>query len=147
MTDMHDYLGRCTCGRVEIHLNSSLEPSEFQPRSDAATCAFCREHDGVWISDPKGMLTLASDDGTSVRTFASEQVQFHFCPECHDLTYAIFDDGSGTKPVAVARVALFEAIRGEAPPTVTTNFEGEAQDVGRRRRLEKWTPVRRLGAR
>ena len=53
------------------------------------------------------------------------------------LAYASFED------VAVVRLALFESIRNAALPTVITTFETETVAAGRRRRLEKWTPVQR----
>jgi hypothetical protein len=140
---MHEYAGKCVCGRIEVQLASGLRPSQFQPRSDAPTCRFCSEHDGVWISDANGVLRLRAADQTSVRRFASAEVQFHFCPECDTLVYALFEDAAQGRSVAVVRVALFESIRAAAPPAVITNFDGETPAVGRQRRLEKWTPVQR----
>jgi hypothetical protein len=136
-----EYLGRCSCGFVEICLRSRLAPNEFQPRSDAPTCNFCREHDGVWVSDPDGMLALPPDSLTLVRRFASEEVRFHSCPKCESLVYALFEDEAAGRAVAVVRVALMELIRTAARPTLVTNFEGEGLVQARRRRLEKWTPV------
>jgi hypothetical protein len=138
---MHEYIGKCGCGRIEFRLFSELTPGQFQPRSDAQTCRFCSEHDGVWISDPGGTLRLPATDETSVRTFASEQVQFHFCSGCNTLVYAVFEDAS--RAVAVVRVAVFESIRSAALPKVSTNFETESVAAGRQRRLQKWTPVQR----
>jgi len=134
---MHEYVGQCPCGRVELWLFGQLAPAQFQPRSDKPTCRLCSEHDGVWISDPRGELRLPAADATTVRTFASEQVQFHFCSGCRTLAYASFVD------VAVVRLALFESIRSSARPVVITNFETETVAAGRQRRLEKWTPVQR----
>jgi hypothetical protein len=136
---MHDHVGHCACGRIEVHLRSALAPEQFQPRTDAPSCAFCRAHDGVWISDPRGTLELRAADLTTIQTFASGQVQFHFCAACDTLVYARFDDAD--RAVAVVRVALFDAIRNAAPAPVLTNFEDETPSVGRQRRLEKWTPV------
>jgi hypothetical protein len=141
MSAVHEYVGRCECGEVEVRLSSVLTPAEFQPRSDAQTCRFCSEHDGVWISDPRGTLGVRAVDATTVRRFASEQVQFHFCSACNTLVYATFEDNS--RVVAVVRVALFEAIRGAALPNSPTNFEGESAATGRQRRLARWTPVER----
>jgi hypothetical protein len=138
---VQEYLGRCSCGFVEICLRSRLAPNEFQPRSDAPTCHFCREHDGVWVSDPDGLLTLPPDSRTLVRRFASEEVRFHSCRQCESLVYALFEDESTGRAVAVVRVALLEVIRTAARPTLVTNFEGEGLAQGRRRRLENWTPV------
>jgi hypothetical protein len=137
---VREYLGTCSCGGVEIRLFSELSPSEFHPRSDAQTCRFCSEHDGVWISDAKGALRLRAGDTTRVRSFGSEQVQFHFCAACNTLVYASFD---AARLVAVVRIALFEEIRAAGMPVLSTNFEGESVEVGRQRRLDKWTPFQR----
>jgi hypothetical protein len=139
---MREYIGWCPCGRIEVRLCSELTTGQFEPRSDAQTCRFCSEHDGVWISDPRGTLRLPAAAGaTRVRRFASEQVQFHFCAACDTLVYASVEDPSRT--VAVVRVALFESIRIGALPTLSTDFGEESVAAGRQRRLEKWTPVHR----
>jgi len=112
---MVEYIGKCSCGAVEARLSSNLAPEQFQPRSDASSCGFCREHDGVWISDPAAA--------------------------CGDLAYALFADASQETAVAVVRVGLFEAIRSAARPVLVTSFEGETVEAGRQRRVAKWTPV------
>jgi hypothetical protein len=141
---MHDYVGQCVCGRIELHLDSELTPGQFQPRSDAPTCRFCTAHDGVWISDPKGTLRLRAAAQTTIKRFASGQVQFHFCAACDTLVYALFEGAAAGTSVAVVRVGLFpSSIRGAAQPTVITNFENETVALGRQRRLENWTPVQR----
>jgi hypothetical protein len=140
---MHDYVGQCVCGRIEVHLDSDFTPGQFQPRSDAPTCGFCTAHDGVWISDPKGILRIHAADQTTIKRFASGQVQFHFCAACDTLLYALFEDASAATTVAVVRVGLFESIRSSAQPTLITNFETETVALGRQRRLEKWTLVQR----
>jgi hypothetical protein len=140
---MHCYVGSCTCGLLEVRLQSGLTAEQFQPRSDAPTCGFCREHDGVWISDRNGSIELRATDRTNVRRFGSRQVEFHFCPGCNQLAYAVCADAARDSALAVIRVALFESIRVAAQPTLITNFEGEPPAVGRQRRLDKWTPVRR----
>jgi len=139
---MHEYIGACACGRLEVRLRTALTASQLQPRSDAPTCGFCRAHDGVWISDPAGTLQLRTDDPTRVTSFASNQVQFHFCPACDTLAYATFADVD--RAVAVVRVALFDALRTAVPPPITTNFDGETVEAARLRRLRNWTPVERL---
>lgn len=130
---MSEYTGKCTCGRIEVRLQSEVSPERFQPRSDAANCRFCSQHDGVWISDPTGELRVSSSARTRTERFASEQVEFHFCADCNELVYARFED------VAVVRVALFPAIRGVAAPPSTTNFDGETTERGRDRRRANWT--------
>jgi hypothetical protein len=140
---MQEYIGRCTCGYLELRLQSRLAPEQFQPRSDAPTCGFCREYDGVWISDPKGTLELPPAYPTSVRRFGSGQVRFHLCPTCNELAYAVFGDEARDGVVAVARVALFKVIRVVAQSVDVTTFEGEATAAGRQRRLHRWTPVSR----
>lgn len=138
---MFKYLGQCQCKEVKVTLQSALKPEEFQPRSDAQFCQFCAEHDGVWISDPKGILHLDVNNKTKIERFASEQVQFHFCVNCDDLTYAIFVNPDNGHRVAVARVSLFKEIAPVAKPVIGTNFDGEEKEAGKKRRLANWTPV------
>ena len=141
---MNDYSGMCACGGVAVRLVTELLPGEFQPRSDGPTCRFCTEHDGVWISDPGGSLVIPLEASTTVRTFGSGLVRFHFCPACGELAYALFGGGPDGVTVGVVRVALFESIRSAARPALVTNFEGETVERARERRLAKWTPVRRV---
>lgn len=141
MAPVHEYPGSCACGAVVLRLRSARTPDAFRPRSDAATCAFCRAHDGVWISDPAGVLALSAADRTVVRSFASEQVAFHVCAACGDVGYALFEHAGRT--VGVVRVALFAAIRSAAQPVATTSFEGESVADAAQRRLATWTPVER----
>lgn len=133
---MHEYVGRCACGRVEVRLRSARAPGAFAPRSDAPTCSFCRAHDGVWISDPRGEL-IVNAAPTRVATFASNAVQFHRCAACDELVYATFEE------VAVVRVGVFAELRGATAAVVTTNFDDEAPEAAGTRRRASWTPLRR----
>ncbi|HEY8125494.1 MAG TPA: hypothetical protein VIF88_08765 [Methylocystis sp.] len=139
---MTEYLGKCPCGQVELILCSELAAGNFRPRSDARTCEFCRAHDGVWISDPKGSIGFRARDRTRVTTFASGRVQFHFCADCGVLAYALFDDPIQRVRVAVARLALFDALAQQKLPMTEFCFDGETLEAARRRRLLSWTPIR-----
>ena len=139
---MTEYRGKCPCGQVEAILCSELAPKDFRPRSDAPTCEFCLAHDGVWILDPKGSIAFRADDRTSVTTFASGRVQFHFCAECGALAYALFDDPIQRVRVAVARIALFDALARQKLPVAESRFECETLEAARQRRLLSWTPIR-----
>jgi hypothetical protein len=137
---MRDYVGRCDCGQIEIHLRSALAPAAFRPRSDASSCDFCRAHDGVWISDAQGEARLRPQDRTHAQRFASQQVAFHFCADCGALAYARFDAREGGS-VVVLRLALFDEICKAAPPPMQTAFETETIAEARARRLKRWTPL------
>src|SRR6478609_6263349 len=104
------YLGSCRCGATRVTFCSRLTPEEFRPRSDAQTCGFCREHGGIWISDPRGRLLLDANNETTVTRFASGEVAFHFCAKCRELTYAIFRELTNERQLAVVRRALFSQI-------------------------------------
>ena len=140
------YLGSCGCGATKVSLRSRLAPDEFQPRSDAQTCEFCRRHRGVWISDPRGSLLIDAGNETTVTRFASGEVAFHFCAKCGDLTYASCVDLGAQRQVAVARRDLFEVIRAAAKPVAVTNFEAALLADARKRRAENWTPCEALSA-
>lgn len=118
-----------------MELTTARAAESFQPRTDAASCSFCAAHDGVWISDPEGLLRVEGD--TRTRRFATEQVEFHFCSGCNELVYALFEDR------AVVRVALFPTIRDAALPVAEAHIDGETREAGRARRLAKWTRVER----
>lgn len=140
---MAEYPGQCPCGHVELNLFSQLAPEDFRPRSDARTCSFCRAHDGVWISDPKGLIVAHRENRTNVKRFASGQVQFHFCRDCEILVYASLEDADEQKSVAVARLAIFDAIARLRLPIAEMNLEDETVEAARRRRLLTWTPLQR----
>ncbi len=138
---MNEHAGHCPCGETALRLFSTLDASAFVPRTDAPTCRFCREHDGVWIADPAGRLLVRAERGTNVARFGSRLVLFHFCAGCSTLTHAIFEDPRSALEVAVARVALFASIGAAARPTVITDFTGETASDAERRRLASWTPL------
>lgn len=139
------YAGSCGCGATKVTLSSCLAPEEFQPRSDAQSCEFCRRHQGIWISDPRGSLRIEASNRTTVTRFASGEVAFHFCARCAELCYALCLALGGERTVAVVRRDLFQAIAGLAKPVVSTNFEGASLDESRKRRSENWTPCEALG--
>jgi hypothetical protein len=145
---MHEriYPGSCGCGATRVTLRSHLAPAEFQPRSDAESCEFCRRHQGIWISDPRGTLQIAADNQTTVSRFASGEVAFHFCAECGDLTYALCFALGGERQIAVVRRDLFAVIAACATPVTSTNFEGASLEDARKRRSQNWTPCEALGA-
>ncbi len=130
------YKGYCSCKSTQITLTSELKPEEFQPRSDSENCHFCKKHDGVWISDSKGQITLDPNNKTETKRFATGLVEFHFCANCHDLTYALFEN-----KVAVVRLALFQEIAPHAKSVTYTHFDGESEGDGQKRRLKNWTPL------
>lgn len=139
---MEEYLGKCPCGQVQLTLFIEIAAKDFTPRSDAKFCEFCRAHDGVWISDRKRSISLRAGDRTCVERFASGQVQFHFCAVCETLVYALFEDAVLKKRVAVARIALFDAIPCRHLPVAEFNLERETPNAARSRRLMNWTPIR-----
>jgi len=138
---IREYAGRCGCGATRVTLYSELAPEAFQPRSDAQSCGFCRQHAGIWISDPRGSLVIAASNPTRTQQFATAQVQFHFCAACDELAYAIYADGAD-RTVAVVRRDLFASIAASAQPVISTNFEGEPEADARQRRLRNWTVAR-----
>jgi hypothetical protein len=138
----HAYAGSCSCGGVTLSLLSDRKSELVQPRTDAHTCHFCAQHDGVWISDAAGLLVV--DPGsTRITRFASEEVQFYFCIDYGDLTYAVYCDPYDGREVAVVRLALFSQIAPFALPAKQTSFENEPTEIARKRRLENWTPLDR----
>jgi len=137
------YIGSCRCGTTKVTLLSRWAPSEFLPRSDAQTCDFCRQHGGIWISDPLGRLVLDAKNETTVSRFASGEVAFHFCARCNELTYATSEGAQ--RRVAVARRDLFPEIAAAAQLVTVTNFEGASLTDARKRRAENWTPCEALG--
>jgi hypothetical protein len=65
-----------------------------------------------------------------------------FLRNCEALAYALFDDSSQRAKVAVARMALFDALARQKLPVTEFRFDGEIPEAARRRRLLRWTPVR-----
>jgi len=141
------YPGSCGCGATLVTLHSCLPPTEFQPRSDAESCEFCRRHRGIWISDPQGSLLIAAGNETIITRFASGEVAFHFCANCGELAYALSLALGGEGTVAVVRRDLFPTIAAVERPVTVTNFEGASLEEARKRRSENWTPCEALAAR
>jgi hypothetical protein len=132
------YNGACPCGDTTLVLHSNQAPETFIPRTDAPFCGFCRQHEGVWISDAQGVLVFnPSVQETRVQQFASGTAAFHFCKQCETLCVATIDT-----PVskAVVRVALLPDIAENAQPVTTRNLNHETPEVRENRRVQHWTP-------
>jgi hypothetical protein len=135
------YSGHCRCGATDVLLRSSMEPSEFLPRSDSSVCEFCMRHDGIWISDPEGGLELSPESRTLIRRNGRGIVEFHFCARCDELAYAVDRIALAGRPVAIARLRIFPDIVSEILGIKRVDFREETAEAGGQRRSRTWTPA------
>lgn len=139
MVQSHQYKGSCSCGHVNYLLSSNLKQAAFIPRSDLSHCEFCKQYDGVWISDANGVLEIAPEANTKIRHHGERQVEFHFCTLCDELCFALYK--AENKYFSVIRLHTIFAKEDEVGGIQFTDFRGETTEQSRLRRMDKWTPT------
>jgi len=128
--------GKCHCGNISFSLSWEPDPAEIPAR--ACGCSFCTKHGGVWTSNPKGVLRVATQDPSLVSKYAfgTKTAEFHVCTRCGIVPVVTsLIDG---RLYAVVSVNAFEgvdpALLGRAP----MNFDGEGNDSRLARRKRNW---------
>jgi hypothetical protein len=133
------YDAGCHCGAIACTFSTAVPPEEWSIR--ACQCAFCRAHDALSTSDPRGRLVFRADDPEKLQRyqFALKTADFLLCRNCGVYLGAVIETGAGRYGILNTHALTPEPtnIAGVAP----ISYDGE--DTGGRvaRREERWTPV------
>lgn len=129
------HTGRCRCGAVEVAFETDAPIERWSTR--ACSCSFCRQHDSVAVTDPRGRLTIRGGEGALSRhRFGLKTADFVLCSRCGVFVAAVMDDAYATLNALV----LDDAARLPAPTSVS--YDGETSDDRIARRRARWTPAR-----
>src|SRR6185436_404518 len=118
--------GKCHCGNISFSLSWEPDPGEIPAR--ACSCSFCTKHGGVWTSNPKGVLRVATRDPSQVSRYAfgTKTADFHVCARCGIVPVVTsLIDG---RLYAVVSVNAFEGVDPARLGRAPMNFDGEGTD-------------------
>jgi len=136
---MNIFDGSCACGKIKFRLKTEVAADEFSARCDRESCEFCRKNDGVWISDPAGVLEILGVEGLKKYRFGHKTADFCSCGECGTLCFALFEWEGRT--FSVARIGVFDEILFDPARMISTDFSVENAENRLARRAKNWTPV------
>ena len=135
----HCYAGGCHCGAIGFRFRTAVDPSAWSIR--ACQCRFCRQHDALSTSDPKGSVEYLSARPESLQRyrFALRTADFLLCRECGVYIGAVIESEQGRFGI-INTHALAEQ---PADLAATQPISYDAENTGGRvqRREERWTPV------
>ena len=135
----HAYSGSCHCGSIGYTYETAVPPEEWSIR--ACQCAFCRAHDALSTSDPRGRIAFSANDPLRLQRyrFALMTADFLLCRNCGVYIGAVIDTDSGRFGIINTHslTPVPENIAVVAP--ITYDSEDTSGRVSRRE--ERWTPV------
>jgi len=133
------YLGRCHCGALTAHYQTTLEPSVWGMR--ACQCSFCRSHGALTTSDPAGLLAFHCTDPTLIRRyrFGGRTADFLICRECGVYVGVQMATEKGT--FGVLNVLSLRPLITSLPAAEPMNYGAETAEIRRLRRATRWTPL------
>lgn len=126
---MHNVIGGCHCGNIQVSLQLSRTPDRYQPR--ACDCDFCRKHGAAYVSDSKGSLIIQirEPQERSRYTQGSGQAEFLLCRTCGVLVGAFHRHGAHT--YATVNVRALQATTFAAEQTASPQQLSPDQKVNR----------------
>ncbi len=78
-----NYSSSCQCGKIEILLSLPHSIETLEPRR--CNCDFCNSHDLIYLSEPRGELTIGGNSGLRQLKQGSEQAIFWQCKSCNQI--------------------------------------------------------------
>ncbi len=135
---MRTILGKCHCGNIEYEFLWPEPGNEIPVR--ACSCTFCRKHNGVYTSHPRGQLKARISDRSRINryTFGTKTAAFYICTSCGVVPFVISEIQD--KTYAVVNVHTFEDVNSEEFVSSVTDFNGETIDGRLQRRARNWIP-------
>jgi hypothetical protein len=133
-----DHAGSCHCGAIGFTFSTEIPPAAWAPR--ACQCTFCRAHQALCVSDPRGAVAWTHRDPAAVvrYRFALGVTDFLLCARC-GVYLAAVSTVDGRELAVINTRALAALALAPAQPMV---YDGETVDARLARRAERWTPVR-----
>ena len=133
---MRNISGKCHCGNIEYEFLWPGSGNDIPVR--ACSCTFCRKHNGVYTSHPKGQLKVWVSDQSRVNKYAfgTKTAEFYICASCGVVPF-VTSKIQG-KTYAVVNVNTFEDVNPEALVSSVTDFDGESIDERLQRRARNW---------
>lgn len=136
---MTEYTGGCHCGAIGFRLRTALPPAEWSIR--ACQCEFCRAHDALSMSDPKGELEFFAAREASLQRyrFALKTADFLLCRECGVYVGAMIEHDAGQ--FGIINTHALRPRRADLGTVAPIRYDTEDTRSRVDRRIERWTPV------
>lgn len=101
--DPEKLTGGCHCGNIQLTLELTRAPETYNPR--ACDCDFCTKHSAVYLSDPKGSLTIRIKDDSKVGKYRQGNAiaEFLICSNCGVLAAVTYENEGRVYGAANAR--------------------------------------------
>lgn len=78
-----NYSSNCQCGNIEVYLSLPQRIELLEPRR--CDCGFCKSHELIFLSEPKGTLNVEGGRGLRQLKQGSEQATFWQCSICNQI--------------------------------------------------------------
>jgi hypothetical protein len=134
-----EWTGACHCGAIGFHYHTQIEPASWSVR--ACQCSFCRKHQALTTSDPKGHVRLVENGPSAPNRyrFGQQSADFLVCRHCGVYIAAVMESTRGR--FAIINIRALQTIPPGLKVPEPMNYETEdmAQRAARRERV--WTPV------
>ena len=82
--------GGCHCGNIALSVELTKTADSYHPR--ACDCDFCRKHGAIWVSDPRGSLSIRiRDENDAARYVQGDGIaEMLLCGRCGVLVAALW---------------------------------------------------------
>ena len=134
-----EWTGACHCGAIGFHYHTEIAPVSWGIR--ACQCSFCRKHQALTTSDPKGYVQLIENSPSALNRyrFGQHTADFLVCRQCGVYIAAVMESATGR--FAIINIRALQTIPPGLKVPESMNYEAEdtAQRAARRERV--WTPV------
>lgn len=136
---MKEFKGQCFCGAIGFTYSTGVPPPEWSIR--ACQCRFCRAHDALSTSDPRGRLRFEATEPRHLQRyrFAMKTADFLLCRNCGVYVGAVISTPTGAYGI-INTHALLPAPE-DIAPVQAISYDKEDQRGRIARREERWTPV------
>ncbi len=138
----HGYNGSCHCGAIGFRYLTDVSPDDWSVR--ACQCGFCRAHDALSTSDPRGELhfTAAVPECLERYRFALQTADFLICGRCGVYVGAVLSSDKGY--FGIINTHALNPVPKNVAEITPAHYDDEDQTGRIRRREERWTPVTAL---
>jgi len=138
MTDIA-HNGGCHCGAIGFQYATAIRPDSWPMR--ACQCRFCRMHDALSTSDPRGTLVFSASNPDALQRyrFALKTADFLVCRRCGIYVGAVIDSASGR--FGIINTRALDTMPANIAHVGAVSYDNEDAKGRIKRREERWTPV------
>lgn len=137
-----EYTGSCHCGAIGFNYRTDVRPGRWSIR--ACQCSFCRAHDAMSTSDPKGELqfTASKPEMLQKYRFGLGTADFLLCRNCGIYIGAAIESDNGLFGIINTHALKEKPAKVSRPLPISYDSENTEGRVSRRG--ERWTPISKL---